>query len=248
MFEAHPYDGKVTGETGVNSKNIKLIEERCLGRQTIRLAFIGDSQRRYDKTVDFVKSINTKNDIDFVIHGGDISDFGVTREFLMQRDILNKLKIPYVVLLGNHDCIGTGKHVYREVFGDENFAFIAGNVKFICLNTNALEYDYSRPVPDFRFIEEHLFSQTPGHEKTVIAMHAPPYCEQFNNNVANVFHRYINEFPDLQFCLNSHAHDINAADIFEDGIIYYNSASTEKGKYLLFTISTENYSYEVVYF
>ena len=83
--------------------------------------------------------------IDFVIHGGDMSDFGVTKEFLWQRDIMNGLKVPYVALIGNHDCLGTGEETYKTVFGPTNFSFIAGNVKFVCLNTNALEYDYPSP-------------------------------------------------------------------------------------------------------
>jgi hypothetical protein len=50
----------------------------------------------------------------------------------------------------------TGEEVYTKVFGEDNFSFIAGNVKFVCLNTNAIEYDYSHPVPDFDFIENAL--------------------------------------------------------------------------------------------
>ena len=248
MFEAHPYDGKVTGETGINSKNIKLIEERTLGKQTIRFVMMGDTQRHYDETEDFVNVLNERNDIDFVIHGGDISDFGLTDEFMLQRDIMNKLKVPYVVLLGNHDCLATGEHIYREIFGEENFSFMAGNIKFICLNTNAIEYDYSHPIPDFGFIENQLNSQTPNHEKTIFAMHAPPYCEQFNNNVAFVFQRYINLFPDLQFCLNAHIHQVSVKDIFGDGVLYYSSANIEKRNYLLFAILPESYTYEVVNF
>ena len=82
---------------------------------------MGDSQRWYDETDDFVSHLNKRDDIDFVIHGGDVSDFGVTDEFLWQRDIMNKLKIPYVVLLGNHDCLGTGEETYRAIFGDPQF-------------------------------------------------------------------------------------------------------------------------------
>ena len=37
-------------------------------------------------------------DIDFVLHGGDVSDFGLTDEFLWQRDFMNGLKVPYAVL------------------------------------------------------------------------------------------------------------------------------------------------------
>ena len=50
---------------------------------------MGDSQRWYDETLDFVNHLNKRDDIDFVIHGGDYSDFGVTDEFLWQRDIMN---------------------------------------------------------------------------------------------------------------------------------------------------------------
>lgn len=32
---------------------------------------------------------------------------------------------------------------YRAVFGPLNYAFTAGDVRFLCLNTNALEFDYS---------------------------------------------------------------------------------------------------------
>jgi len=40
------------------------------------------------------------------------------------------------------------------------FYDIAGDVKFVCLNTNALEYDYSEPVPDFTFMENELTNRT----------------------------------------------------------------------------------------
>ena len=84
--------------------NIEQIEAKCKGKTTIRFITMGDSQRWYDETEDFVKEVNKRDDIDFVIHGGDMSDFGLTKEFLWQRDIMNGLKVPYVVLIGNHDC------------------------------------------------------------------------------------------------------------------------------------------------
>ncbi|MDO5488712.1 MAG: metallophosphoesterase, partial [Bacteroidaceae bacterium] len=154
MFEAHPYDTLVRGEKGLNEKNIKRIEESLTGKDTIRFAFISDTQRWYDETEDFVRSINKRTDIDFVLHGGDLSDFGATHEFILQRDILLGLRMPWVALLGNHDCLGTGEDVFKEIFGHSNFSFVAGKVLFVCLNTNCMEYDYSEPVPDFGFIEE----------------------------------------------------------------------------------------------
>lgn len=248
MIEYHPYDGRVSGETKINDKNIKRIESSCEGKTTIRFILTGDTQRWYDETEDFVKSVNQKNDIDFVIHGGDVSDFGLTKEFLWQRDILNKLKVPYVVLLGNHDCLANGKDVFHEVFGEVNFSFLAGNTKFICLNTNALEFDYSHPVPDFNFIEGQLLDQRNEYEKTIFAMHVRPFSEQFNNNIANVFQRYIKEFRNLQFCLNAHDHRLAIDDLFNDGVIYYGSPNIAKRQYFIFTINPDGYDYEVLEF
>ena len=79
MIDYHPYDVRISGETDVNAHNIEQIEADCKGKKTIRFVTMGDSQRWYDETEDFVKAINKRNDIDFVIHGGDMSDFGVTK-------------------------------------------------------------------------------------------------------------------------------------------------------------------------
>lgn len=68
-------------------------------------------------------------------------------------------------------------------------------MKFVCLNTNAMEFDYSRPIPDFTFLEKELTDRKDEFDKTVVSMHVRPYADQFNNNVARVFHRYVTEFP-----------------------------------------------------
>ncbi len=248
LIDYHPYDVRITGERDVNTKNIQLIEEKCQGKTSIRFIFMGDTQRWYDETESFVEAVNKRDDIDFVIHGGDMSDFGVTNEFLWQRDIMSGLEVPYVVLLGNHDCLGTGKETYKKVFGPTNFAFIAGNIKFVCLNTNALEYDFSEPIPDLGFMENEMTNRRDEFEKTVISMHIRPYCPEFNNNVAKAFQYYVTQFPGLQFCTMAHEHSLSVQDLFNDGVIYYGSDCIKRRSYLLFTITPDTYTYEVVYF
>lgn len=248
IIDYHPYDVRIEGQTNVNTNNIELIESLLKDKDTIRFAAMGDSQRWYDELHDFVQHINQQNNIDFVIHGGDMSDFGITDEFLIQRDILNNLNIPYVALIGNHDCLGTGEYTYRNVFGNPNFSFIAGKTKFLCLNTNALEYDYSRPIPDFNFIEQELNDTSSKYNKTVVAMHAAPYEDVFNNNTAKVFQLYIRQLKNIQFCIAAHEHAYRAEDIFDDGIIYYISDCMKHRNYNLFTITKEGYSHEQIYF
>lgn len=246
MLELHPYDAYVRGEKNLNEKNIKLLEEKLKDRKSFRFAFISDTQRWYDETEGMVADINKRTDIDFVIHGGDISDFGATHEFIMQRDIMQEFKTPWVAILGNHDCLGTGEDVYKEIWGKPNFSFLAGNVLFICLNTNCMEYDYSEPIPDFSYLENLMKHLPEGAEKTVAVMHVPPFDLEFNNNVANVFQLYLKEFPNLQFCMNGHAHDYQINDFFNDGVLYYQTPCAKDRSYIVFTLTEDGYEHELI--
>lgn len=248
MFEVHPYDGHITGERNLTEKNCQAIESKMAGKKEFRFAMISDTQRSYDDTQDVVSSINKRGDIDFVVHGGDQSDFGATKEFLWMRDIMNGFSMPWVCVIGNHDCLGTGKEVYEKVYGNTNFAFTAGNIRFICLNTNALEYDYSHPIPDFGFIKDELKNLSSDIDKTIFLMHVSPEQFVFNNNVSEVFQWYIKGFPNVQFCIYGHGHQLTVDDLFDDGIIYYQCPDIKKRIYLVFTIKEEGYDYEVVKF
>lgn len=248
MIEYHPYDLDIRGEKEVNRKNILMIESNTATKDSISFILISDTQRWYDETEDAVQSINKLSDIDFVIHAGDLSDFGMKLEFEKQRDILNHLNVPYVCLLGNHDCLATGKDVFNIVFGQENFSFNAGTVHIVCLNTNALEFDYSTAVPDFSFLGNDIASTPSYITHTVVVMHAPPYSEQFDNNVALPFQHYLHKYPSLEFCMYGHIHQSTVTDMFDDGIYYYSTASINKRSYLHFTITAEGYSYEEIPF
>lgn len=248
VFDVHPYDVNVSGDTNLNAKEISLIENNSKTKDTICFAFISDSHQWYDDLEDEVEDINKHTELDFIIHGGDVTDFGATKEFEWTRDRLKKLKKPFVVLLGNHDCLGTGNQTYDVVFGNPDFSFISGHVKFVCLNTNAIEYDYSKPVPNFDFMESERTTNSEDFERTVVCMHAPPYSEQFNNNVAKVFNYYTQEFPNLMFCLYGHGHHTTQEDIYENGTMYYQVGSAPTRQYYIFTITPTDYSYEIINF
>lgn len=249
VFDVHPYDVHVDGDKNVNAANIKRIEAAVKSKDTVRFAMISDTHQMYDDLENAVKHINAKGDsIDFVLHCGDLSDFGATREFQWTRDRLQKLKKPFVALLGNHDCLGTGNQAYKVIFGDPDFSFIAGRVKFLCLNTNAIEFDYSRPVPNFDFMEVQRTADSLDFDRTIVCMHAMPFNEQFNNNVAKVFNYYCHQMPGLMCCLCGHGHATRQDDLFEDGNIYYEISNIPNHEYYIFTITPTGYSYELVKF
>lgn len=249
-FEYHPYDVRLEKKyKNINQKNLVRIMAGDDRNDTVRFVFMGDTQRWYDETEDFVKAVNQQEGIDFVVHGGDISDFGMKKEFCWIHDIMSKLKVPYVAIIGNHDHLGAGGEIYEAMYGDLNFSFVLGGIKFLCLNTNALEFDYATPVPDFQFLERE-FKDTVEvrYEQTIAMMHVEPGDVVFNNNVKNVFHEYLKRFKNLRFCVHAHAHRLMADDMFGDGIIYYGSDAMKNRNYLLFTVTKRSYSYEVVYF
>ncbi len=248
LFEAHPYDTRVTGATNINQTNSQSIRQALEGKRSFRFAFISDTQRWYDETEEAVQDINQKKDIDFVIHGGDMSDFGITDEFTLQRDIMQNFRMPWVALLGNHDCVGTGKFVYQKIFGTPNFYFQAGNVLFICLHTSVLESNYSEAIPDFSFLENLLENLPEGVERTIVAMHTPPLDLQFNNNLVKYFQYTIQQFPNLLFCINGHRHSYEVTDLCNDGVLYYQTPCIEKRGYILFTINEDGYEHELVNF
>ena len=249
MLESHPYDTDISGETGLTEKNIALIEESMKDRTSFRFAMISDTQRWYDETVDVVDVLNERGDIDFVLHGGDQSDFGLTDEFEMMRDILNGLDMPWVAVIGNHDCLATGPAVYATMYGDTHFAFNAGNMRFVCIDTNSLEYDYADCAPDMDFIlEQKTVMEEEGITKSAVLMHAPPGSDQFNNDLTDLFHEYTTSYPGLQMCMYGHNHSLEVDDMFDDGILYYQCPNIKQRIYLLFTINEEGYDYEAVSF
>jgi len=243
--EYHAYDTRVEGARDIHARNIPRIERSCSGKRTIRFAVISDTQRWYDETADAVAAINARDDIDFVINAGDITDWGLRAEFERQRDLFEQLKVPYVVLLGNHDCLVTGPLVYRKIFGEPDFAFTAGSVRFICLNTNALEFDYEG-VPNFGFVEAERSAYPASCDRTIAVMHASPVSEQLNGIPAKLLHERLCSFPALQVCIHGHGHGYEVCDLFDDGILYIQNDAIEKRNYLVYTVTEKGWEHEKV--
>ncbi len=247
-FDYHPYCVDISGETHINQRNVARIEAATKGRKAFRFALISDTQRWYDETEDLVRDLNSRTDIDFIVHAGDLTDFGVNKEFLWQRDILSKLEAPYVAVIGNHDCLGTGKQTFGKVWGDLNFAFSAGDVRFVCLNTNALEFDYSHPVPDLNFLYSEMDNFPSDCSRTIVLQHCRPFDDEFNNNIARFFHEVLKRMPGFMFSISGHIHRITHDDLFGDGLIYHTTTCVADRAYLIFDIKEDGYTYEVATF
>ena len=247
-FDIHPYDVKIHGEKGINAQQIATVENLFAYKDTLRIGFISDTHQWYKETRDEIEAINQRGDIDFVIHCGDLTDAGTAKEYEWSRDILSKLKVPRITLIGNHDFLGTGDQTYQVMYGPMNFSFIASRIKFVCLNTNATEYDYMAAVPDFDFMEQEATTGTELFDRTVVVMHAPPYSDQFNENVCKVFRRYLDLFPRLICCVHGHVHDPEIRRYYDDDLLFYSVDCAENRNYRIMTITPDGYEMEQIFY
>lgn len=86
-----------------------------------------------EKAVSDVNSLKDKPD--FVLYGGDLGQSGKKEELVKGKKILDKLKIPYHIIPGEHDYyLDMGKE-WRRLFGDEQWSFDHNGVHFIGMNS-----------------------------------------------------------------------------------------------------------------
>ena len=230
-------------DTKLNSENIaKFIN---IKKDTIQIAVIGDSQRFYTSTNKIVKKINTIPDIDFVVHTGDLSDFGTEEEFVLMHEQLSLLKYPYVAVIGNHDLIGGGGDIYSNFYGEYNFSFTFNGNKFIYINTNASEFDYSNNVPDINWLDKQL-SDTLNYDNAIIVCHVPHWSIDFNAKLTENYLNTLKKYNKVLLSINGHDHNFSYQPFKIENISILNSYSTHKEKFVLAKIWNKGHSIEVI--
>lgn len=80
-----------------------------------------------------IDDVNRRKDIEFVLFGGDITDFGSDYEIEEVKKIIDRLKCPYYIVPGNHDATWSesGCNTFKNVFGYENFEFEKAGWRFV---------------------------------------------------------------------------------------------------------------------
>lgn len=109
--------------------------------QGVRFAFLTDCHYsegavRVGALKECIADINSSDPVDFVLFGGDITDFGSDEELAAVKTIFDELKYPYYVVAGNHDAkwSESGCNTFLKVFGYEHFEFEKGGWRFLGCN------------------------------------------------------------------------------------------------------------------
>ena len=235
LFQYSPNEVRLEEEEkNLNQKNIARLQAIPVQDQ-IKFVVIGDSQRFYDELEDFVNNINLQSGISFVLLNGDITDFGLNKEFKWINRILKKLTVPYFAVIGNHDMLANGRLLYNQMFGAENFSFTYGGYKFIGLNTNSQETGYDGSIPDLPWLQQELNGN---FKQAFIFSHVPPFSDQFDKNKIHDYTSLL-KTNNVGMSIHGHQHDYSYSFPYADGVPYLVVASMNKRSYAVVSVNNE---------
>jgi 3',5'-cyclic-AMP phosphodiesterase len=231
-------------ERNLNQKNIQKLESVAV-KDSFKFIVIGDSQRFYDELDDFAAAINQRNDISFVVLNGDITDFGLNKEFKWIASGLKQLKVPYISVIGNHDMLANGSLVYKEMFGPENFSFQFSHCKFICLNSNSREKGFDGSLPNLNWLKSEC-SNVSNYQNVFVLSHVPPFHEDFDKSLSESFANTLTESQKVRLSIHGHDHTYAVKYPYGQDVEYLVTGSINKRIYTVISVRHGDYEIEKV--
>ena len=246
-FEYSPHEVyDRSSPTGLNDKNLARLQQASVD-DTLRFIVSGDSQVAQNNTGQFVEAVNQIAGIDLVFLAGDISEFGTLQEMEWVVRDFEKLKAPYFGVIGNHDLQGNGAEVFKKMFGDLNFSFGYGGVKFVCHDTNGREYKFNGKVPDLGWLQSEI--STGGANQFFVAVgHVRPYSTDFDPALSTPYSDALNSNPNMLASFYGHDHSFGEYHPNNSRIPFIVTTSLGERGFLLVEIVNGRLSYERVNF
>ena len=242
-FEYSPYAANVkSSHNEIYVKNFKRLTDQDHGQNDeIKIAVIADSHYNYHELNKAVVNINSRENIDFVVANGDITDHGYLMEYELFHEQMHKLISPYLTVIGNHDYKSNGDKIYKKMYGSFNKSFVYNDYYFILFDDVFWE---SSKEPDFNWLENELIKSA-SYEKTFVFCHIPPYGEQFPNDFEIVYRKLMLEYK-VDLSIHGHVHRYQYEDYYKDGMIYLTVESIMDKEYCIITIHNDSIVVEAI--
>jgi 3',5'-cyclic-AMP phosphodiesterase len=209
-------------ERAQNRKNLAELAASPEPGDSFRFAVVADSHQYADELSEIVGSINRRPGIDFVAHLGDMTDLGLREEYRATLGVMKRLRVPFVTVIGNHDAISNGKRVYQGMFGAYDYVFHRGFARFVCFNSNSLEFD---STPNIDWLAQQTVKAA-GVESVVALSHQgpgePDYAGVLEQNRSDLL-------------ITAHRHSFSLAD--EEELLRVTVGSASSGHWLVVTAS-----------
>lgn len=142
-----------------------------------------------------IRDINQQHNIDFVLVGGDITEFGDKPSLDKAKALLSSLKMPFYILPGNHDqkLSAPAYDYFNDVFGDNKFSFSHKGIHFVGFATRPAKVGGNGIVTqeDIAWVEKEL-SALPDSVRIITVTHYPLQTGDVDNwrDMVDVLKKY----------------------------------------------------------
>jgi len=235
MFDYSPYETKVSSDhKDLHIDNLNSIEKHDKASKEFSFAIISDSHYQYKYLGDAISNINKRDDIDFVIHAGDIADHGFLKEFEMFANTMNGLSKPYFTVIGNHDYRSNGENIYDDMFGQRNYSFVYRNCKFVFFDDVFWE---ANETPDLDWLEEELKDHQQ-YQHVFVTAHIPPKTAQFTGEYSARYGKLMSQ-NNVSLSIHGHNHIFQHSKRMNDDTDYLLVPATYKGGFGVVTVKED---------
>lgn len=261
LFEPNANALKSSDARGHNAAHIQRIQAMYDQQDTLRVAIIGDTQCYYDEVQDLVVHLNQRDDVDFAVQIGDLTDFGLRQEYVWMIEELDQLQVPWVGVVGNHDLLANGPALFEQMMGPLDDSFLVGQQKFVLMNTNSREFRFNGLVPSMDKAERLLHGpamriSTRQHardaarkENVLLLIHVPPFDGDFDQSLAQDFGRQVASIPSLHAVIFGHIHRAYEGRFPEGSEVSYISVpNLAKRSYSVLTLAKDYFRHERYYY
>lgn len=209
------------------------------------LHLVQNNQEPLEDLLKCIHSINSQDDLDFVLVLGDNTGEGDRASLVAAKKTLDTLNKKYYIVSGNHETkwSTSGATAFTEVFGSERFQFEHKGFRFLGFATGPIirMMDGHVSADDLAWLDQEL-SKNPT-QKTIIATHYPLTPTDVDNwyEATDVLRKY-----NVKLIVNGHYHSNRQMQY--DGIPAFVNRSTLRDKsdsltgYSIYTVTDNTIS------
>lgn len=242
IFEFSAYMANVQEEDkNTTAKNLQLIKDIQSESKDFKFAFVTDTHFFYDNLKTVLQDINKREDVSFVIFGGDYTEQGLLKEYEIFYNILKNLEKPFVTVIGNHDYSSNGGIIYEEMFGAFNYSFQFNDNKFVLFDNIVWE---SNKNPDFDWLSSELSNSELFNQVFVIA-HIPTTDDQFSDVMEQTYAAIMFE-NNVSLSMHGHRHSYSYEQLYGDGINYLTVPSLSNPEYSIIHVKDASFDIEII--
>jgi predicted phosphodiesterase len=201
LTDFSPYDANTT-HSDINIRSVSEIIAQQWPGDSITFVAISDTHTNYADFRAAVSTINEMDGISFVMVLGDVTNWGLFKEFDDYYHLASRLDVPFITLIGNHDYLSNGKTIYNKMFGPTNFYFDIGNYRMVIFDN--IVWENGNRQPDFEWLSQTLAA--PEEMTSVACYHIHPQDSQLENGYSGKMKEIIEDNPVI-LSIFGHGHD-----------------------------------------